>query len=176
MLMRLNLSPPSRRKVSRSASTPQALIPEEDRAEQAAFAADAYNKVARSAKLRGIMLIRSNFFVLEEFLARQRSEDEKPSLSYGSSIKNVAFDAEKGIVSCEWTWNVTGRTGRKKSLFIQAVYLVFYDELIGCDPKAVDRFLRRVSRFATYPYFRAHVSQTNWESGAKLPIMPTIAT
>lgn len=157
-------------------NSPQRLVPAEDKAgEKAAFSSEAYNKVARAAKLQAILLTESRFKVSPDFfVARQKGEE--PNLRYSSAIATVMFDDEAGIASCEWKWAVVGKTKGKKTLSIEAVYFILYDDLIGCDAEAAKRFLRRVGRFASYPYFRAHVSQTSWESGANLPILPTIST
>lgn len=165
------------RRPKKSAPSPQALVPADDKAgARAAFASEAYNKVARSAQLQLIMLESSRFFVLPEFVVDRGSEERVSNLSYSSSIDKIVFDSERGVASCEWSWSVSARTGRRKTLSVEAVYLVIYDGLTDCDSDAAGRFLRRVARFATYPYFRAHVSQKSWESGANIPILPTIAT
>ncbi len=75
-----------------------------------------------------------------------------------------------------WTWSLTAERGDKTVVGTEANYLIFYSGLEECNEAAVKRFLSRVSRFAVYPYFRAHVSQLSWESSANLPLLPTIAT
>ena len=171
---RANLSPRSH---DTGASSPQKLVPTEDRAgEKSAFASEAYNQVARAAKLQAIMLTSSKFLLRPEFLASGGAKGGQTNLSYGSTVHNISFNKEEGAASCDWKWSVTGTNKRKRTLSVEAVYIVIYDNLGGCEPEAVERFLRRVARFASYPYFRAHVSQISWESGANLPILPTIAT
>ena len=161
---------------AKSAATPQALVPEEDRSgPKPAFAVEDYNKVARAAKLRRIMLLRSNFAVQLDYFAVMDKEGA-PKPTYGGNFANQTFDVKAGRASCEWTWTISARQNRRRLLSIEVTYLIVYAGLEGCIEEAVVRYLRRVGRFASYPYFRAHVSQLNWESGANLPILPTIAT
>lgn len=168
---------PSQKK--RRASDPRQLIPDEDRTgDNPALLAEAYNKVAKAAKLQLIMLTESSFTMQPEFVAnKSKLEDgKKYKLSFGSSIANSVYKADSGLASCEWTWTVTAKAEKRKALSIQATYYILYDDVVDCEADAVNRYLRRVARFATYPYFRAHVSQVSWESGADLPILPTIST
>ena len=139
-------------------------------------ARDSYNQVARNANLRAIALTGSRFNVTREFLNVRQSDGGEVKLKYGSSIEGTAFHENDGMASCTWQWEVAAKIGRKKALSIQATYLAFYGGLSGCDEEAVVRFLHRVAKFATYPYFRAHVSHVSWESGLDLPIMPVIST
>lgn len=160
----------------KTAATPQALVPEEDRSGPTpAFDAEAYNEVARAAKLERIALYRSNFVVLPDYFG---SMDEKngPKPSYGSRFGTYYFDVESGRATCEWKWRINVREKRKRTLTIEVVYLLMYGGLKDFSEKNVVRYMRRVGRFASYPYFRAHVSQLNWEAGTNLPILPTIST
>src|SRR5204862_4104774 len=80
----------------RTVTTPQALVPADDRSgPKAEFAVDDYNKVARAAKLRRIILLRSNFAVQLEYLAFLKKEGS-PKPSYGASFGNQTFDAKAG--------------------------------------------------------------------------------
>jgi len=158
-----------------TAPSPQLLVPEDDKAaKEAKFATEAYNKVARSASLDGIMLVKAAFNIKPAFYKSVESE-KRPSLSYSSEMSNDVFDDSTGIAGCVWTWNVEAKQGKSTTLSIEASYRILYKVDAECDPAAVRRYLARVSRFATYPYFRAHVSQISWESSAGLPVMPTIS-
>lgn len=160
-----------------NALSPQDLIPADDQAGPgASFATDAYNKAARSAQLRVIQLSNSQFNMTSVFLKANRTPDGKPKLAYASTMEAPFFDPEKGVAGCAWKWSVTAKVERVKVLTIEATYRLGYDGLDGCEEDAVFRFMARVGRFAAYPYFRAHVSQVSWESGAALPIMPAIHT
>lgn len=170
---------PTASKVKGTASDPSRLIPDEDRVgSNPALLAEEYNKVARAAALRQILLTQADFEMEPAFIATRVSEASanfKYSFSY--AIKNAVYKEDTGLASCEYVWAVTVRDGgKKKALSIATRYYVLYDGIKGCDSDAVSLYLRRVARFATYPYFRAHVSQVSWESGANLPILPAIST
>jgi hypothetical protein len=160
----------------KTAATPQALVPDDDRSGPTpAFDAEAYNTVARAAKLQRIALYRSNFVVLPDYFLSM--DDEKaPKPGYSGSFGGYYFDAESGRATCEWKWRIIVSEKRKKTLTIDVVYLIIYGGLQNFTEDNVVRYMRRVGRFASYPYFRAHVSQLNWEAGTNLPILPTIST
>jgi hypothetical protein len=159
-----------------SAATPQDLVPNEDRSgPNAAFVSEAYNAVARAASLRRISLFRSKFEVQPQYFVSMNNENA-PKPQYTGVFGDPHFDSDKGRATCRWTWGIKVRDKRKITLSIEVVYLIIYDRLTNSDPEQVIRYMHRVGRFASYPYFRAHVSQINWESGINLPILPTIAT
>lgn len=160
---------------SARASTPQALIPETDRAgPKPAFDSEQYNKVARAVQLLRISLISSRFFILPEFFFGQ--SDQAPKLNFQAKMANPKFDAENGTASCEWEWGMTAEAAEKVTFNLEATYLLAYGALKDCDFEAIQFYMRRVGRFTAYPYFRAKVSQLSWESGANIPILPSIAT
>jgi hypothetical protein len=162
------MSPPKKRAL---AASPQELVPPEDRSgEKPAFSSEAYNKVARSAKLIVVALVNSKFSVDPGF------QVEKLSFGFDGSAHSPFYNSEDGTAGCRWQWCVHARKGRKKVLSLEATYVLLYDEIVECEEVAVFRYLERVGRFATYPYFRAHVSQVSWESSTNLPLLPTIAT
>jgi hypothetical protein len=161
---------------SEVAASPQDLVPPQDiTVEKPADINASYNRVARKAKLVGLTLKSSNFFCSSEYFTAKDSETP-PKLGYSSKMFDPAFSDERGVAKCEWKWCVSARAGRKKVLTIESTYLLIYENLEECEAAAVNRFMLRVGRFASYPYFRAHVSQISWESAAELPILPTIAT
>lgn len=164
------------RKKSTTADSPQQLVPEDDRAgKQAAFVSEDYNKVARLAKLEGLLLTASQFVLKPSYFSERRKEG-RVRYVYGTDVKAETYDASAGNASCVWNWSTEAMVGKTKLLSISASYMIIYVGIEDCNEEAVKRFLKRVGRFATYPYFRAHVSQISWESSANLPLMPTIAT
>jgi hypothetical protein len=160
----------------KTATTPQGLVPDEDRSgPKPAFDPEAYNIVARAAKLRRIALIRSNFAVLPEYFISLNTKDA-PKPRYAGEFGDYHFNAEKGQALCEWKWEISITKKRKKTLYIYVSYHLLYGGLENCDQDQVIRYMKRVGRFASYPYFRAHVSQLNWAAGVDLPPLPTIST
>ena len=166
-------SPPNKRS---RASDPQKLVPKGDvSGPNAAFVTESYNKVARAAKLEGLVLTGSDFIIHPNYYS-PTAENGAVSFSYDASVDDEIFDAKSGLASCAWTWTVEGKLDDEIVVRVRATYRIFYSELTDCEETAVKRFMNRVGRFATYPYFRAHVSQTSWESSAQLPLLPTIAS
>ena len=160
----------------KAAATPQALVPDDDRSgPKPSFDVEAYNAVARTAKLRRIALLRSHFSVHPAYFTLMSTE-KAPKPRYSGDFGKYYFDSEKGRATCEWKWGIKVVDKRKITLSIGVIYIIIYSGLENQNEDSVIRYLKRVGRFSSYPYFRAHVSQLNWESGANLPILPTIAT
>jgi hypothetical protein len=160
----------------KTANTPQALVPDLDRSGiKPAFDVEAYNSVARTAKLQGLSLVRSNFAVLPEYFLLI-ADNDAPRPRYSAEFEAHTFNQERGRAACEWRWTLKVSAKQKTALSIDTVYVVVYGGLENCNANQVVHYMKRVGRFSTYPYFRAHVSQLSWESGAKLPILPTIST
>ena len=158
---------------------PQALVPVEDRAgANAAFISEEYNKVARAAKLEGLVLIGSSFEAKAKpnFLSERKPDDSNVKYTFNSKASDFAFDDADGVAKCAWMWTLAAIIDEEESISITATYHVFYSNLVDCDLDAITRFMKRVGRFATYPYFRAHVSQISWESSTNLPLLPTISS
>lgn len=138
-----------------------------------------YNKVAGCAELLQIMLIASEFKMSPAFFAaRSEEKDSKKKLSYYNeySVEGLDFDSDEGVASMTIRFSVRATKDRKNLLSIKNTYIVVYGEMEGCEDGAVSAFMQRIGRFAAYPYFRTHVSQLSWESGANLPILPTVRT
>src|SRR5207302_781372 len=130
-------------------------VPEADRSgPKPAFDPEAYNTVARAAKLSGITLIRSNFRMDLDYFGLMDKED-KPKPRYGGTFQKEFFNETAGRAACEWNWSISITHERKKLLSLEVVYLVIYTGLADCAEEYVTRYMRRVGRFATYPYFRA---------------------
>jgi len=147
--------------------SPAAVSPEDIKRE--------YNKVARSANLISIWLIEERFDMKSAYI-KKSMRGENINLAFKDDCETIWFESEEGSASAIWVWDISARDGRAKCLSIRAKYLIIYDSLEECAEPAVHAFLRRVGRFATYPYFRARVSQLSADSGADLPIMPVIST
>lgn len=129
---------------------------------------DAYSDVVSKASLNDVNLFDLEFKVKPEFY----SESEKKKLGY--EIENVSsqFDVDVGVAASFISLAVVGTVGRKKVLVCKAAYSVIYDNLKGCEPEAVEAFLRRVAQFACYPYFRSLFASLDWAAGLRLPPLP----
>lgn len=136
----------------------------------------AYNAVAGAAKLTFIMLLKSDFEVHPEYFQMQAEKQFSQKLMFGSEVDDPIYDKKKGSAAAEFTWILYQKVSRKKVLKLTVKYLIAYNNLEGQNAEAVCAFVKKLGKFATYPYFRAHASQLSWESGAELPILPIIHT
>jgi len=130
------------------AASPQNLVPAQDKAgKEAPFATPAYNQVARAAKLRSMAVSCAEFFVLPDFYAtREKDPEWDLNLTFTAEVSHEIFNAAEGVASCEWTWSVHSKVGRKTALSIKATYIVIYSNLHECEQEAVTAYMRRVGR------------------------------
>lgn len=137
------------------------------------FSHDEYNKVSRSAQLREIKLIASNYMVRPEaFAAAQELESLKNSFS--GVCTDFICDADEGLAWGRFQWVAEIKSGRRACLKLSSEYLVLYSDVHDCDGQHVEAYFRKVGRFATYPYFRATFSHNIGETGILLPPLPTL--
>jgi hypothetical protein len=136
------------------------------------FTPKQYNSVANKANLTAISLISSHFEVKPAFF----ENTEANNLSFRHECKDPDFVAEEGVGIGFLTWYLEARSKRKKVLTVTTEYVVVYRNMKEENAAAVKAFVEKVGTFATYPYFRAHVSYLSWASETSLPILPVIST
>ena len=134
---------------------------------------DAYTKVSCSAQLREIKLIASTYTVRPEaFDLVQDMSGFKNNFS-GKCI-DYLLSEDDGLAWGRLQWIAEIKSGRRTCLKLSAEYLVLYSDIHDCDEGHVEFYFRKVSRFATYPYFRALFSHHVGETGLVLPPLPTL--
>ena len=138
------------------------------------FTREEYNDVAGAAELAQIMLVSSNFEVKPEFWKAKKEDSDKIKHIYDWDILQYDYDQKEGSAMSRIIFVIHLKYGRKIVLDINCSYLIIYKGIPDKHPEAVEMFMKRIGRFAAYPYFRTHVSQLSWESNTKLPILPTI--
>lgn len=134
------------------------------------FTPEDYKAVVNSAKLATINLVKCNFNIEEEYYLETKAKKN----TYSVKIHNGTYDDENGIAAGNFVWNLAVLSGRKKLLSLTADYLLVYENIKDMKVDAVIAFVHKVGSFATYPYFRSHVSHMSWASNAELPIMPIL--
>jgi hypothetical protein len=97
-----------------------------------------------------------------------------PKLSFDHDFASVQYTAADQILVGEIHWNVSGKVGRSTPLKINAIYLIAYVNVPDVGTPHAEEFMRRVGRFAVYPYFRAFVAQTSWSAMTDLPVLPIL--
>jgi hypothetical protein len=156
----------------------EAAASERDPASERARRVAAYDEVAKAATLLDLRLVSSKFYAKPEYYVANTQEDAdgKPFLKRGFTWRHEAlgYDPEGGILSGFFFWQITVRKGRSKLLDAEATYLVSYAKVPPVEDDPALAFLRKVGRFATYPYFRAYVAEMSWASSADLPTLPVL--
>lgn len=132
---------------------------------------EAYNSIARCAKLMGIQLIESNFLVLPGYF----EDDATGKLGIEVSELNAHFDSESRVVSCIFEFENFKKQGRQKVFDLKDKFITFYHIPAECDAFHAIAFASRVGVMACYPYFRSHVASMASLANADMPILPTLA-
>ncbi len=141
------------------------------------FDTDKYSDVVGAAELADVSLVACDFKIQPEYYEHkglQKKGSGKLKFAFGCSCGGFYFDPKLGLVGGEFAWSLTAKAGRKHLAKLRCVYICYYTGLEGRDKAAALAFLKRVGRFATYPYFRALASQFSWGSEADFPLLPVI--
>lgn len=136
-----------------------------------------YNALVHAAELNDITLIDMKFTVKPEYFSWLREESagkKKLTRAFDGSVSEVFFDSESHMLGGQFDWVTEVKAGNKRLLKIEARYLIVYGNVPETSPVCRDRYMQRVAKFATYPYFRSLVAQISWESKADLPVMPVL--
>lgn len=138
-----------------------------------------YNQVVASAELAHLILVASEFVMKPNLHSIDLASEEQADLVLDHDVGSVSFDKEKGAVSGVFRWIVAIREKSAKpgdeAFFASASYYIAYDGIKPTeDERAPKCFLEKVGKFATYPYFRTHVSHLSWASGAEIPLLPVL--
>jgi hypothetical protein len=150
--------------------TPDQIVTEQDNDE---LERQAYNSIVYGAQLRDIALISSNFEVKPQYFSA-RLENAQLNHAINMEFSEPSYDDESGLLLAQMDWSVTAKKGRSQHLKLTARYMLTYSGVPSVESRHMSEFIRRVGRFATYPYFRNFVSQMSWASGAELPILPVL--
>lgn len=136
----------------------------------------AYNEVVANAELADISLISLNFFVKPEYYSAMSGDAEgrKVKLEFGDNFGAFFYKEDAAMLGGQFEWSIDANFGRKKLLNIKAEFLIAYRNVPNVGQSHMEAFVKRVGKFATYPYFRALVSQISWGSRVDLPVLPVL--
>lgn len=137
----------------------------------------AYDAVVAGSELRDIKMVGLKFKINPKFFSETDFTDEEASTVtpiFGSTYTTAFYDSKDGLLGGQISWSASVKKGRSKIVSIEAVYIILYGGVPEVEEEHALAFLRRVGRFATYPYFRALVSRLSSESGLNLPILPVL--
>lgn len=118
-----------------------------------------YNRLARTAKLKSLILEKVNFrlhpeiFKLDSGSLRRDIRGEAQTMSCGDT---------DGVCIANISWAI--RMRYKKSIRAQCLgsYVIAYEGVEGYSKETVDMFVQTVGKAATYAYFRALYAQLDW--------------
>lgn len=148
-----------------------------EEASEKASALAAYNKVVEDAELLDIRLTDFKFSVKPKYypaIEKEADGNVRLSRSFDHEVVDIGRDAEMGTVGGRFVWSLKISEGKARLMTIDASFFVVYRSVPDVEQEHVEAYLRKVGRFATYPYFRNLVSQMSWESATDLPIMPVL--
>ncbi|MEQ8406339.1 MAG: hypothetical protein RKE49_14680 [Oceanicaulis sp.] len=136
----------------------------------AEFDHEEYNRAVKAARLLDVALTASNFTLKSEYFS---PNDTARRLSSDYTLVDCSFDGSHLILLVRFV--IEAKESNKKLLKCKCDYNVIY--AFGesdISEAAAKSFGTHIAQFTAYPYFRQHVSQLSWESGADLPILPVL--
>lgn len=136
-----------------------------------------YNNLVHEAELTDIRLVDLKFNAKPAYFAALRGENEGGKAlvrAFDGKMSDIFYDKELSTLGGQFDWVTEVKVGGKKLLKVEARYLVVYGNVPSAPEKTRERYIQRVGKFATYPYYRALVSQISWESKTELPVMPVL--
>ncbi|ANH06256.1 hypothetical protein [Shinella sp. HZN7] len=137
----------------------------------------AYNRVVEKAELLDIRLTDFKYSVKPKYYPAIEQESEgniNLSRTFDHDVVDINHDTEIGALGGRFVWSLKISQGKTRLLNVDASFFVVYKDVPDVGHEHVEAYLRRVGRFATYPYFRSLVAQMSWESSAELPVMPIL--
>ena len=136
-----------------------------------------YSKVVESAELMDISLFASDFLIEDgyfEILGEARKNRQQLDFFCQCKLSVVEYDTDSGILLGQFDWKACAKKDETKLLEVNGRYVICYECKSKVNAEAAKRFMSRVGRFATFPYFRSLVGLYNTSSGAELPVLPVL--
>lgn len=139
------------------------------------YDAGKYDLVARSARLRELRLINSAYTAnVMKFMAGEVGDGVELKQSYSGAPSEYSFVPERGIVVGSYMWSAEVRAGRTKAMKLSTEYMLAYSGLKDAPEEYVSLYFKKLARFTTYPYFRAHFAVQVAASGLMLAPLPSL--
>ncbi|MFN5827076.1 MAG: hypothetical protein ACK446_08695 [Rhodobacterales bacterium] len=139
------------------------------------FDAATYESVARSASLREVRLVNSAYSAkVMSFMALELGHGTELKQSYAGTPSGHSFMSERGIAVGSYLWTAEVRAGRTKAMKLSTEYMVAYSGLKDAPEDYVELYFKKLARFTTYPYFRAHFAMHVAASGLMLAPLPSL--
>ncbi len=139
------------------------------------YDAGKYDGVARSARLREVRLVNSAYSAkVMSFMAVEPGDETQLKQSYTGAPSGHSFVSERGVAVGSYIWTAEVRAGRTKAMKLSAEYMVAYSGLKDAPEEYVELYFKKLARFTTYPYFRAHFAMQVAASGLMLAPLPSL--
>lgn len=139
------------------------------------YDAEKYDSVARRARLREVRLINSAYSAkVMTFMGAGSGEGLDLKQSYNGASSGHSFVPERGMVVGSYIWTAEVRAGRTKAMKLSTEYMVAYSGLKDAPDEYVSLYFKKLARFTTYPYFRAHFAVQVAASGLMLAPLPSL--
>lgn len=138
------------------------------------FVESEYAKTAQLAKLRDIKLINSAYTVKPKLLELIAAKADLKH-SFSGEVSSPRFDKSDGFLFGFYGWEAEIKSGRQKMLSVKAEYILAYSGLESASEDYVYLYFKKLARFTTYPFFRAHFAVLTSETGLSLPPLPSLA-
>jgi hypothetical protein len=141
----------------------------EDKTHQSTLTPIAYNDLVDKAELIAIRLVSSTFKLEPDAYARREDSWKQ---SYGCELERSIFEEGEDFAFGYFDASATIKIANKKILTLKSKYIIFYDVNGAPSSLAVDEFIKRVGKFAVYPYFRAHFAEVCSQAGLNVQPLP----
>ena len=136
-----------------------------------------YIKVVKSAQLKEILLLSSSFDVDRSFLESAEPDEDgdvKLGFTCGAEVPDVRYDATEGIFTGQFDWYAKADKDDHVAIDIRGSYGIVYQCDRDLEKGAVQSFVLRVGKFATFPYFRQLAAFYATSASLGLPILPVL--
>lgn len=139
------------------------------------YDAGKYEAVTRAARLREVRLVNSAYSAkVMSFMAVELGDGTELKQSYTGAPSGHSFVPERGIAVGSYLWSAEVRAGRTKAMKLSTEYMVAYSGLKDAPEEYVGLYFKKLARFTTYPYFRAHFAMHVAASGLMLAPLPSL--
>ena len=134
-----------------------------------------YEGVACNARLLEVRLVSSVYNAkVMSFMSAGLGDGTELKQSYSGAPFGHSFVPEQGFAVGSYHWTAEIRAGRTKAMKLSTEYMVAYSGLKDAPEAYVELYFKKLARFTTYPYFRAHFAMQVAASGLMLAPLPSL--
>lgn len=131
-----------------------------------------YNRLARTARLRSLVLENIDFKIKPETLAAENKVRLKRTVS--AETKIISTGVQDGNCVGNIVWSIDSKLEKKRVVQCRVSYMIAYDGIADCSEETVQLFLDNVGKGATYAYLRSLYASLDWNADLGGPPLPVI--